>query len=259
MQGHPLPHGEPARARRGRRHRVVRHPVELRGHLRAGRDRPRHPPAAAGGPRRLRRRASRQGHRRFRLRPRRRGARRLRGLHLRRGDGAARLPRGLPRPAAPSSAVPGDPRPLREPDRREQRRVDRVRPEHRPRWGEVVLEHGHREEQGLHALLAVGPREASRPVRGAARHHAASAARPVGRHARGPHAEVLDARRVVDAAAHRRAPRRPARLRGRRRSRFHARHQGPAVLRRDDVRRARRPALDGVLRPRVVRQVHAVP
>ena len=38
--------------------------VELRGHLRTRRDRPRHPPAAAGRARRLRRRPPRQGHRR---------------------------------------------------------------------------------------------------------------------------------------------------------------------------------------------------
>ncbi len=37
---------------------------------------------------------------------------------------------------------------------------------------------------------------------------------------------------------------------------LHARHQGPAVLRRDDLRRARRHPLDRVLRPRVLRQVH---
>ena len=61
------------------------------------------------------------------------------------------------------------------------------------------------------------------------------------------------------ADPHRRAPRRPAGLRGRRRGRLDARHQGAAVLRRDHLRGARDPALDGVLRPRVVRQVHAVP
>ena len=54
-----------------------------------------------------------------------------------------------------------------------------------------------------------------RPVRGAARHHAARAARLRRRRARRPPAEVLDARRLVDAAADRRTPRRPAGLRGR--------------------------------------------
>ena len=47
---------------------------------------------------------------------------------------------------------------------------------------------------GLRALLAVRPRHPARPVRGAARHHAARAARPGGRDPRGPPAEVLDAR-----------------------------------------------------------------
>ncbi len=48
-------------------------------------------------------------------------------VHLRRGDRAARLARGLPRPAAAAPAVPRGRRPLRLPDRRQQRRVDRQR------------------------------------------------------------------------------------------------------------------------------------
>ena len=71
--------------------------------------------------------------------------------------------------------------------------------------------------------------------------------------------EVLDARRLVDAAADRRTPRRATGLRGHGGRRIHARHQGAADLRRDHLRRARGAALDPVLRPRVVRQVHAVP
>ncbi|CAA9350839.1 MAG: NADH-ubiquinone oxidoreductase chain F, partial [uncultured Frankineae bacterium] len=251
--------GQPARAHRGRGHLVLRDPVQLRRHLRARRDRARDPPAAAGGPGRLRRRTSRQGHRRLRLRPGRRRARRVGRLHLRRGDGAARLARGLPRPAAPASAVPGHARALRQPDGRQQRRVDRVGAGDRARRRAVVLVHGHREEQGLHALLPVGPREEPGAVRSTARHHPAPAARPVRRHARGAHAEVLDPRRLLHAAADRGAPRRPARLRGRRRGRLHAGHQGAAVLRRHDVRRAGGAALDGVLRPRVLRQVHPLP
>ena len=118
---------------------------------------------------------------------------------------------------------------------------------------------GTEKSPGLHALLAVRPRHHARPVRGAARHHAARAARPGRRRPRGPRAEVLDAGRLVDADPHRRAPRRAARLRGRRRGRVDARHQGAADLRRDDLRGARGAALDRVLRARVVRQVHAVP
>ncbi|CAA9325886.1 MAG: NADH-ubiquinone oxidoreductase chain F, partial [uncultured Nocardioidaceae bacterium] len=259
LQGHPVHAGQPARPGRGRRHRVVRHPGLLRRDLRARRDRARHPPAAAGRDRRVRRRPPRQGHRRDRLRPRRRGARRLRRVHLRRGDGAARLARGLPRPAAAAPAVPGHARAVRQPDGGEQRRVDRLGPEHRARRRRVVLLHGHREEQGLHPVLAVRPREEPRPVRGAARHHAAPAARAVRRDPRGPRAEVLDPGRLVHPAAHRRAPRRPAGLRGRRGGRLDARHQGAADLRRDDLRRPRHRALDRVLRPRVLRQVHALP
>ena len=63
----------------------------------------------------------------------------------------------------------------------------------------------------------------------------------------------------LDADLHRRAPRRAARLRLGRRGRLDARHPRAAGLRRDRLGRARRRALDRLLRPRVVRQVHAVP
>ena len=91
--------------------------------------------AVAGG---VRRRPPRQEHPRLRLRPRRRRARRRRRLHLRRGDRAARLARGSPRPAAAAPAVPRRRRPLRQPDGDQQRRVDRVGAEHHrataPTW-----------------------------------------------------------------------------------------------------------------------------
>ena len=61
-------------------------------------------PRGRGG---LRRRPPRQGHPRLGLRPRPDRARRRRRLHLRRGDGAARLARGPSRPTAPAAAVPG--------------------------------------------------------------------------------------------------------------------------------------------------------
>ena len=96
-------------------------------------------------------------------------------------------------------------------------------------------------------------------VRGAAGHHAARTARLRRRGARRPRAEVLDARRVVDAAADRRTPRRATGLRGRGGGRLDAGHQGAADLRRDHLRGARGAAVDRVLRARVVRQVHAVP
>ena len=52
---------------------------------------------------------------------------RRRRVHLRRGDGAARVARGQARPAALEAAVPGDLGPLRVADRRQQRRDDRDR------------------------------------------------------------------------------------------------------------------------------------
>ena len=75
----------------------------------------------------------------------------------------------------------------------------------------------------------------------------------------GHSAEVLDAGRLVDAAADRRTPRRATGLRGHGRRRVDARHQGAADLRRDHLRGARGAPLDPVLCPRVLRQVHAVP
>ena len=64
---------------------------------------------------------------------------------------------------------------------------------------------------------------------------------------------------LVDAAADRRTPRCPAGLRGHGRCRIDAGHQGPADLRRDHLRGAGGAPLDAVLRPRIVRQMHAVP
>ena len=70
------------------------------------------------------------------------------------------------------------------------------------------------EVAGLHAVLAVRPRHHPRAVRGAAGHHAARAARLRRRDPGRTLAEVLDARRLVDAAADRRTPRRATGLRG---------------------------------------------
>ena len=109
----------------------------------------------AGG---LPRRPPRQGHPRLRLRPRRRGPRRCRRLHLRRGDRAARGPRGTSRPTAAAPAVPRGRRPLRQPDRHQQRRVDRLGAQHHRARRRLVRLDGHREVQGLRHLLAVRPR-----------------------------------------------------------------------------------------------------
>ena len=96
-------------------------------------------------------------------------------------------------------------------------------------------------------------------VRSAAGHHAARAARLRRRGPRRAPAEVLDAGRVVDAAAHRRAPRRAVGLRGCRRRRLDAGDQGAGDLRRDHLCGARGWPMDRFLQARVMRQMHAVP
>ena len=63
-----------------------------------------------------------------------RRAPRRRRLHLRRGDGAARLARGQARQPAPEAAVPGQPGPLPGPDADQQRRDARDRPAHHRAW-----------------------------------------------------------------------------------------------------------------------------
>ena len=260
LQGRPADDGHPAHADRGRHHHLLRHQGRARVHLHTRRGAARRPAAAARGRRGLRGGLPRQEHPRLRLRPGHRGARRGRRLHLRRGDRAAHLARGVPRPAAEPAAVPGCGGPVREPHGDQQRRVHLQRAvDHRGRLG-LVRRAGHREVQGFRHLLAVRARHPSRPVRGAARHHAARAARPGRRDAprRSP-AEVLDPGRLVDPAADRRAPGRAAGLRVRGRRRVDARHPRAADLRRDHLRRAGNAALDGVLPARVLRQVHAVP
>ena len=82
---------------------------------------------------------------------------------------------------------------------------------------------------------------------------------PGRRHPRRAPAEVLDPGRLVDAAVHRRAPGRAARLRVGGQGRVDARHPLGAAVRRDHLRGPRRAAVDRVLPARVVRQVHPVP
>ena len=108
-------------------------------------------------------------------------------------------------------------------------------------------------------LLAVRTGREPRPVRGADGHHAARAARARRRHEPRQGAEVLDAGRLVDAAVHAGAPRHPARLRRGGQGRLDERHVRDDDLRRGRLRRACRAEVVGVLRARVVRQVHAVP
>ena len=137
--------------------------------------------------------------------------------------------RGCARRSPPSPGC------TRRPTVDQQRRVDRIVPSIVAQRRRLVRVDGHREVAGLRAVLAVRPRHQARPVRGPARHHAARAARHGRRHPRGPRAEVLDPGRLVDADAHRRAPRRAAGLRGRGRGRLDARHPGAADLRRDHL------------------------
>ena len=145
LQGHPADDGQPAHAGRGRHHRVVRDPrqhafIYIRGEVAA-----RRPPAAAGGRGGLRRRLHRQGHPRLRLRPRRHRPRRRGRLHLRRGDGAARLARGPSRPAAAAAAVPRRRRPVRLPDGRSTTSSRSPASRHHRATAPTGSPHGHRE------------------------------------------------------------------------------------------------------------------
>ena len=191
------------------------------------------------------------------LRLRHRAAPRRRGLHLRRGDRAPRVDRGVPRRAAQQAAVPQRVGAVRQADGDQQRRdaLQRPRgPEHR----RAVVRRGRR--RTLHRLEAVlpvrGGRRAGR-LRGRLRHHAAPAARPrrrrPGRPAHDP------ARRGGRRVRHARGPRRRPHPRGRARHRRDAR-----VGRRPRLRQPRRPhrhaaAHRGVLPRRVVRPVRALP
>ena len=186
-------------------------------------------------------------------------ARRRRCLHLRRGDRAAGLAGGQARPAPAQAAVPGDQRPLRRADRGEQRRHPGQRALHRAGRCRLAQADGPGRLARHLDLLAVRTGGQPRPVRGPDGHHAARAAGAGRRHEPRPAAEVLDARRVLDAAVHRRAPRRPAGLRLGGQGRVDERHLGGDDLRRGRQRGAGRAEVDPVLRARVVRQVHAVP
>ncbi len=73
---------------------------------------------------------------------------------------------------------------------------------------------GTEKSKGYGIFSLSGPRHPTGAVRGPAGDHPARAARPRRRGPRGPRAEVLDARRLLDPDPDRRAPRRPPRLRG---------------------------------------------
>ena len=108
---------------------------------------------------------------------------RLRRLHLRRGNGAARVARGQEGPAALQAAVPGELRPLRQADdgqqHRDLRRGAVDHPQRRP-----GLPRGRQAEQRRHQDLLRGRRRAeARQLRGAARHALHQAARACRRRA----------------------------------------------------------------------------
>ena len=103
--------------------------VYLRGEFALGYER-----LTARDRRRARQGLPRHEHPRLRLRLRHRRAPRRGRVHLRRRDRAARVARGRARHAAHPAAVPGDRGPLREADRRQQRRDAVDRAAHHARW-----------------------------------------------------------------------------------------------------------------------------
>ena len=266
LQGHPADDGQPARADRGRDHRVLRDPREPRLHLRPRRGRARAPPAAAArSPRPTTRATSARtssapattSSSPCTPAPARTSAARRRRCSTR--SRAAAASRGCARRSRPSPASTRRRRSSTTSSRSPaSRRIVRNGADWFRRW--APRRRGSREGSKGMTLYSLSG-HVTRPGQYEA---------PLGITLRelldlaggvrdGPPAEVLDARRLVDAAAHRRAPRRAAGLRGHRGGGLDARHQGAADLRRDDLRRARGAALDRVLRPRVLRQVHAVP
>ena len=98
---------------------------------------------------------------------------RARRLHLRRGDGDLQLDRGLPRRAAQQAAVPGRRRPVRQADRRQQRRDARERAPDRVLGGGPRLRRdgteGSSRDEALLPLRATSSARASTRCRSARR------------------------------------------------------------------------------------------
>ena len=129
--------------------------------------------------------------------------------------------------------------------------LTRTRVVPRARYREVL---GH---QTLHDLRQGG---AARQLRAPARHTAPGPPRGRGRRrARWSLVEGVDARRIVDAIAHRRAHRDASRLRVDRGGRVAARNRSGDGPGRHRLRGRCRAADDALLRARVVREMHAVP
>ncbi len=155
----------PAQAGRGLPDRRLRDGRQRRLHLYPRRVLPRGRAARCGDRRGLRRRPVRQERLRLGLGFRRLRPPRRRRLYLRRGDRAAREPRGQEGPAAPEAAVPGQRRPLRLPDHGDQRRDDRGVADHPAPRRRLVRRHRPRRAQHRHqAVLHLRPRRASRAM-----------------------------------------------------------------------------------------------
>ena len=235
----PADHDErPALDDRGHHHRLLRGPRHAR---RSSTSAARPCTRSAGSPARCARPTQglpRQEHPRQRRRRRHRRARRRRRLHLRRRDGAARLARGQARPAAAQAAVPGDQRPLRRADRRQQRRHAGHPPVHHLGGADWFKALGPRRARPARRIYSLSgrvnnPGQYEAPMGTTLRELLEMAGGM-----REGHAEVLDAGRLVHADVHRRAPRCPARLRLGRQGRLDQRHLGRDDLRRLRLRRA---------------------
>ena len=188
-----------------------------------------------------------------------------RRLHRRRGDGAHRDPRGQPRHAPPQAAVlPGGQGPLPAAHHRQQRR-DAVEP---------AVD---RDQRRPTPAPRSAPRRPRAPACSRCRATSSSpgvyevefgvttfrdliyGARLRRRHPRRPRAQGVHPRRRLGAVVLRGAPRPPAREGHRRQGRLHARLGRHRRDGRDHRHGQGLPAPGALLRPRVVRQVHAVP
>ena len=133
VQGPRAARARPVLRHRGDDDRRLRHRLRARLPLPA-----RRVPAGLGAPGRSRHRGAgarlpRPGHLRPRHQLRHRAAQGRGRVHLRRGDGALQLDRGLSRRAAQQAAVPRRARAVRQADGDQQRRDAGQRPRHRPR------------------------------------------------------------------------------------------------------------------------------
>ncbi len=126
---------------------------------------------------------------------------RLRRVHLRRGDGAARVARRQEGHAALQAAVPGELRPVRQADDDQQHRDVRGGAVDHPQRRRVVRQPRPAEQRRHEDLLGVRRRRAAGQLRNPARHAVREAPRNGGRHARRPHAQGGDSRRLVGAGA----------------------------------------------------------